>query len=172
MQLRPMTRKSMGGVVIDLECRVVDRRQQPIPGLYAAGELTGLAGINGKAGLEGTFLGPSMLTGRVAGRTAASDRRAGSEASGAAAPATEDRPAFALTADQLSRGCVVCHDVAGLTATPRQGYLHFEQVHRKVLERRLDCAGCHVKLASAGPHRVDPLAHSVTCAMCHGSGAP
>jgi hypothetical protein len=32
------------------------------------GELTGLAGINGKASLEGTFLGASLITGRVAGR--------------------------------------------------------------------------------------------------------
>jgi flavocytochrome c len=172
MQLRPVTRKSMGGVVIDLDCRVVDQGQQPIRGLYAAGELTGLAGINGKAGLEGTFLGPSMLTGRVAGRTAVSDSRARAGASGPAAPATEDRPTFALTADQLSRGCLVCHDIAGLAATPRPGYLHFEQVHRQVLERRFDCAICHVKLTSAGPHRVDALAHSETCAMCHGSGAP
>jgi uncharacterized protein len=172
MQLRPVTRKSMGGVVIDLEGRVVDQRQQPIPALYAAGELTGLAGINGKAGLEGTFLGPSMLTGRVAGRTAVSDSRARSAAAAPAAAATEDRPAFALTADQLSRGCLVCHDIAGLTATPRRGYLHFEQVHRKVLERQLDCASCHATPASAGPHRVDSLVHSETCAMCHGSGAP
>ena len=56
------------GVAIDLECRVVDREQQPIPGLYAVGELTGLAGINGKAALEGTFLGPCIVTGRVAAR--------------------------------------------------------------------------------------------------------
>ncbi|NUQ13560.1 MAG: FAD-binding protein, partial [Gemmatimonadaceae bacterium] len=70
VQFFPLTRKSMGGVAIDRDCRVIDARQQPIPGLLAAGELTGLAGINGKAGLEGTFLGPSMLTGRIAGRTA------------------------------------------------------------------------------------------------------
>ena len=170
MQLRPVTRKSMGGVVIDLECRVVDRRQRPIPGLYAAGELTGLAGINGKAGLEGTFLGPSMLTGRVAGRTVVSDRGARSATSAAAAAATGDRPAFALASDQLSRGCLGCHDLARLLATPRQGYLHFEQVHRRVLERRLDCASCHATLATpAAPHRVEPLAHSETCSACHGS---
>jgi predicted oxidoreductase len=40
-----------------------------VPGLYAAGELTGMAGghINGKAGLEGTMLGPALFSGRVAG---------------------------------------------------------------------------------------------------------
>ncbi|HAA59733.1 MAG TPA: hypothetical protein DCE39_02240, partial [Planctomycetaceae bacterium] len=51
IQTFPLTRKSMGGVAIDLACRVVDKKQQPIPGLYAVGELTGLALINGKAAL-------------------------------------------------------------------------------------------------------------------------
>src|SRR5262245_23695479 len=41
--------------------------------LYAAGELTRMAGghINGKAGLEGTMLGPALFSGRVAGAWAA-----------------------------------------------------------------------------------------------------
>ena len=73
VQFFPLTRKSMGGVAIDRACRVRDVSGQPIPGLYAAGELTGLAGVNGKASLEGTFLGASILTGRVAGRAAAAE---------------------------------------------------------------------------------------------------
>lgn len=68
VQFFPLTRKSMGGVAIDQSCRVIDILDRPIPGLYAVGELTGLAGINGKASLEGTFLGSSIITGRVAGR--------------------------------------------------------------------------------------------------------
>jgi predicted oxidoreductase len=68
VQFFPVTRKSMGGVAIDLSCRVIDVSGRLIPGLYAVGELTGLAGINGKASLEGTFLGQSIVTGRVAGR--------------------------------------------------------------------------------------------------------
>jgi predicted oxidoreductase len=68
VQFFPLTRKSMGGVAIDLSCRVIDISGRPIPGLYAVGELAGLAGINGKAALEGTFLGPAIVTGRVAGR--------------------------------------------------------------------------------------------------------
>jgi flavocytochrome c len=71
----PLTRKSMGGVVIDLSCRVLDAAGRPIPGLYAVGELTGLAGVNGKCTLEGTFLGASILTGRVAGRAALAELR-------------------------------------------------------------------------------------------------
>ena len=69
----PLARKSMGGVSIDQSCRVLDVSGQPIPGLYAAGELTGLAGVNGKASLEGTFLGASIMTGRVAGRAAVAE---------------------------------------------------------------------------------------------------
>ncbi|MCX5851308.1 MAG: FAD-dependent oxidoreductase [Deltaproteobacteria bacterium] len=73
VQFFPLTRKSMGGVAIDMSCRVTDSSGRPIPGLYAVGELTGLAGINGKASLEGTFLGPSIVTGRVAGRAVAAE---------------------------------------------------------------------------------------------------
>jgi hypothetical protein len=55
------------------KCRVLDKHFEPIAGLYAAGELAGMAGghINGRAGLEGTMLGPSIFSGRVAGGWAA-----------------------------------------------------------------------------------------------------
>jgi flavocytochrome c len=73
IQLFPLARKNFGGVKTDLRCRVLDRHFEPIPGLYAAGELAGMAGghINGKAGLEGTMLGPALFSGRVAGGWAA-----------------------------------------------------------------------------------------------------
>lgn len=73
LRFMPLTRKSMGGVAIDGSCRVISVSGNVIPGLYAAGELTGLAGVNGKWTLEGTFLGGSILTGRVAGRQAAAE---------------------------------------------------------------------------------------------------
>jgi len=73
LRFMPLTRKSMGGVAIDRFCRVISVSGEVIPGLYAAGELTGLAGVNGKWTLEGTFLGASILTGRMAGRTAAAE---------------------------------------------------------------------------------------------------
>jgi flavocytochrome c len=73
MQIFPMARKNFGGVKTDLQCRVLDKHFEPIEGLYAAGELAGMAGghINGRAGLEGTMLGPSIFSGRVAGGWAA-----------------------------------------------------------------------------------------------------
>jgi predicted oxidoreductase len=73
IQLFPLARKNFGGVKTDLRCRVLNKYFEPIPGLYAAGEVAGMAGghINGKAGLEGTMLGPSIFSGRVAGAWAA-----------------------------------------------------------------------------------------------------
>jgi predicted oxidoreductase len=67
-----ISRKSMGGLQTDLASRVLDRTGTPIPGLYAAGESAGFGGggMNGKRGLEGTFLGGCLLGGRIAGREA------------------------------------------------------------------------------------------------------
>jgi predicted oxidoreductase len=67
-----LTRKSLGGIQTDLECRVLrSLDRQPIPGLYAVGEAAGFGGggIHGQGSLEGTFLGSCVLTGRVAGRS-------------------------------------------------------------------------------------------------------
>jgi predicted oxidoreductase len=66
-----ISRKSMGGIQTDLECRVLNGAGRPIPGLYAAGEAAGFGGggMNGKRGLE-DVLGGCLLTGLVAGRHA------------------------------------------------------------------------------------------------------
>jgi predicted oxidoreductase len=79
IQLFPLARKNFGGVKTDLRCRVLNRSFEPIPGLYAAGEVAGMAGghINGKAGLEGTMLGPAIFSGRVAGGWAAHEAGVG-----------------------------------------------------------------------------------------------
>jgi flavocytochrome c len=73
IQFFPAVRKTLGGVKTNIKCQVVNKNLVPIPGLYAAGELAGMAGghIQGKASLEGTMLGPSIFSGRVAGAWAA-----------------------------------------------------------------------------------------------------
>jgi flavocytochrome c len=73
IQIFPLARKNFGGIKTDIRCRVLDKHFEPIQGLYAAGEACGMAGghINGRAGLEGTMLGPSIFSGRVAGGWAA-----------------------------------------------------------------------------------------------------
>jgi len=77
LQQFPIARKALGGVRTDLGCRVLRPDGSAIRGLYAAGELAGMAGgsINGRAALEGTMLGPSLFSGRIAGMTAAADSR-------------------------------------------------------------------------------------------------
>lgn len=165
MELFPLSRKSMGGVVIDTSCRVLDGNGGVIPGLYAVGELTGLAGINGKAGLEGTFLGPSILTGRVAGRTVAAALAASRSSAG---PSSITPPTFTLPTDALAAGCTACHDLPRLLATPRRGYAHFERVHHVVRERAYECAQCHQELSVEGaPHRIDRTAQVASCRLCH-----
>jgi succinate dehydrogenase/fumarate reductase flavoprotein subunit len=73
IQFFPLARKNFGGIKTDIRCRVLNKHFEPIEGLYAAGEACGMAGghINGRAGLEGTMLGPSVFSGRVAGGWAA-----------------------------------------------------------------------------------------------------
>lgn len=80
VQLFPLARKNFGGIKTDLKCRVLNKHFETIPGLYAAGEVAGMAGghINGRAGLEGTMLGPSIFSGRVAGAWAAAEAGFGS----------------------------------------------------------------------------------------------
>jgi len=152
MQAFPLTRKSMGGVAIDLDCKVLDKKKQPIPGLYAVGELTGLAGINGKAALEGTFLGPCVLTARVAAWDILKEING---------PVTKSVSAETRCAD--------CHDVESLVAKSRPGYLHFENVHRAVLKRRIDCLRCHAELAphDEEQHQINQRALATTCVICH-----
>ncbi len=66
-----LSRKSLGGIQTDLECRVLSPDGSPVEGLYAAGEAAGFGGggIHGLRSLEGTFLGSCILTGRRAGRS-------------------------------------------------------------------------------------------------------
>jgi flavocytochrome c len=86
IQFFPAVRKTIGGVKTNLKCQVLNKQFMPIPGLYAAGELAGMAGghIQGEAGLEGTMLGPSIFSGRVAGAWAAHESGKGKGFSGKA----------------------------------------------------------------------------------------
>jgi predicted oxidoreductase len=65
-----LTRKSLGGIQVDLDAKVLDRQGNPIPNLFAVGEACGFGGggMHGKRALEGTFLGGCVYSGRVAAR--------------------------------------------------------------------------------------------------------
>lgn len=61
-----ISRKTLGGIQTDLDCRVLDSNGAPIEGLYAIGEAAGFGGggASGKRSLEGTFLSGCVLTAR------------------------------------------------------------------------------------------------------------
>jgi predicted oxidoreductase len=73
VKLHILTRKTLGGLQTDLSGRVLDLGGEPVPGLYAAGEIAGFGGggVHGYRSLEGTFLGGCLFSGRTTGRAAA-----------------------------------------------------------------------------------------------------
>jgi predicted oxidoreductase len=72
VKLHILTRKTLGGLHTDLSGRVLQASGEPLPGLYAAGEVAGFGGggMHGYRALEGTFLGGCLFSGRTAGRAA------------------------------------------------------------------------------------------------------
>lgn len=64
----PSVHHTMGGLVINEKTEVLDEKGNPIPGLYAAGELTGV--IQGTNRLGGNAITDIITFGRIAGKTA------------------------------------------------------------------------------------------------------
>ncbi|MCC6705076.1 MAG: FAD-dependent oxidoreductase [Thermomicrobiales bacterium] len=76
----PVAYMTTGHVQIDLETRVLDHNNEPIPGLYGVGQ--GAAGLGRRQYNSGIRLGEGSLFGRVSGRTvAAADSWEGGETS-------------------------------------------------------------------------------------------
>ncbi|MBW3562671.1 MAG: FAD-binding dehydrogenase [Actinobacteria bacterium] len=75
VRLRVLTRKSLGGLQTDLSGRVLRPDGDILPGLYAAGEVSGFGGggYHGRRSLEGTFLGGCLFSGRRAATGMATD---------------------------------------------------------------------------------------------------
>lgn len=73
VRLNILARKTLGGLHTDLDARVLQASGEPLPGVYAAGEVAGFGGggVHGYNALEGTFLGGCIFSGRTAGRAAA-----------------------------------------------------------------------------------------------------
>ena len=66
--VEPVVHYCMGGVAIDADAQVLDPQRRPIPGLFAAGEVTG--GVHGANRLGGTSLAECVVFGKVAGQRA------------------------------------------------------------------------------------------------------
>lgn len=62
---------TMGGIRINTQAQVLDESGEVIPGLYAAGEVTG--GIHGNNRLGGNAYSDIMTFGRIAGLNAAEE---------------------------------------------------------------------------------------------------
>jgi hypothetical protein len=66
IRLRLLSRKSLSGLLTELDGQVLTAAGDPIPGLYALGEAAGFGGggMNGRRALEGTLLGGCILGAR------------------------------------------------------------------------------------------------------------
>jgi uncharacterized protein len=64
VRLNILTRKTLGGIHTNLDSQVLDSKEEPVPGLYAAGEAAGFGGggYHGNNALEGTFLGGCIFS--------------------------------------------------------------------------------------------------------------
>jgi flavocytochrome c len=69
VRLWPKVHFTMGGVGIDVKARVINLDRKPIPGLYAAGEVTG--GVHGACRLGSCAITECLVFGRIAGKNAA-----------------------------------------------------------------------------------------------------
>ena len=144
----------------------VERLGRSRPGLYAVGELTGSVGINGTHGMDGMFLGPALVTGRIAGRTIADTVSAGIS--------RQPIAVVSLPAPMADAGswepALTADDLQGLVALERDGYWHFEISHELALERGYECVLCHSAQVPFAPldNRQGRLAQSQVCGNCHG----
>ena len=69
LQVTPGVHHTMGGVEIDSAAEVLSTEGEVIPGLFAAGEVTG--GVHGQNRLGGTAVADFVVYGRIAGQSAA-----------------------------------------------------------------------------------------------------
>ena len=169
VQLFPLARKSLGGVKVDLSCRVFDRQNQQIAGLYAVGELAGVGGINGQAALEGTMLGPAILMGRVAAKDVVGKLRRPLKA---LPPKPAPEPVTLAQSRATEAGTLRTwrEGLRQLLSPSRPGYYHFENAHAVVLAQSYDCVRCHREALPLAltEDKLDRRALIQSCAICHG----
>ena len=75
IEIQPGVHYTMGGVLPNERCQVLNKDGNPIPGLYAAGEVTG--GVHGGNRLGGNSVADTVVFGRIAGREAVQFSKSG-----------------------------------------------------------------------------------------------
>ena len=73
IKLSPGIHHTMGGLVINTVSQVLNESNEPISGLYAAGEVTG--GVHGANRLGGNAVADILIFGRIAGQNAAKNAK-------------------------------------------------------------------------------------------------
>ena len=68
IEVKPGIHYTMGGLKINAETQVIDKNGKPIPGFFAAGEVTG--GVHGANRLGGNSISETITFGRIAGANA------------------------------------------------------------------------------------------------------
>jgi len=130
--------------------------------LFAVGEVNGSLGINGKHGLDGMFLGPAIISGRLAAQSIV--------AATAAQTKVPEIPPAAHTRDVGDwQATLTSKDLEALLSIPRDGYWHFQVSHQLVLERNYECTSCHsAQLPFSGvSDRASRLLQTEVCTTCH-----
>ena len=87
IKIAPGIHHTMGGVKIDTSAHVINTDGNAIPGLYAAGEVTG--GVHGGNRLGGNAVADIVIFGRIAAETALSELNGTETAEAAEEPAAE-----------------------------------------------------------------------------------
>jgi succinate dehydrogenase/fumarate reductase flavoprotein subunit len=162
VQMFAVTRKNMGGVAIDRQLRALDKSGAVLPGLYAVGELNGSLGINGKYGLDGMFLGPAILSGRLAAMSIAAELSADKVVAA-------EQPLATAADTGAWQATMTPADLEAMLAVPRDGYWHFQVSHQLVIEREYSCSACHSAQLPFTPvdDRASRLLQSNVCTTCH-----
>ena len=69
LRVKPAIHHTMGGIRVDADMHVLRSDDTPVPGLFAAGEVTG--GVHGANRLGGNGVADIVVNGKIAGRGAA-----------------------------------------------------------------------------------------------------
>nr|WP_307991535.1 flavocytochrome c [uncultured Niameybacter sp.] len=90
IQIAPGVHHTMGGLKINTDTQVINTSGEPIPGLYAAGEVTG--GVHGAERLGGNALTDIIVYGRQAGIKASAFAMSDNEFIGASTTSANEEP--------------------------------------------------------------------------------